>query len=88
MQSTSPRPFVVTVVPETPAEATGLTVGELLVGSVGMAGVMLTTALVLGVVLAGVRVVTRRMFPPVTDHMPRISALDGDVTRPPSPPTQ
>lgn len=80
MQSQPPPPsqsFVVTVIPETPAEATGLTVGELLVGSVGMAGVMLSAALVLGVVLAGARVVLRRMYPQVDDHMPPISSMDG-----------
>jgi hypothetical protein len=85
VQSSLSKPYVVTVVPETPAEATGLTVGELLVGSVSMAGVMLTAALLLGIGLAGVRVVMRRRFPPVTDHMPPISALDDQSPQPPSP---
>lgn len=84
MQSSLSKPYVVTVVPETPAEATGLTVGELLVGSVSMAGVMLTAALLLGIALAGVRVVVRRLSPPTADHMPPISMPGDETAEPPS----
>lgn len=83
MQSTPPRPYVVTVIPETPREASVTTVSDLLVGALGLAGLMLSIALLLGVGLALIRIVLRRLFPPVTDHMPSVSPLDPG----PMPPT-
>ena len=88
MQSTLSRPYVVTVIPETPREATPVTVSDLLLGSVGMAGVMLSVALVLGLVLAGVRIAIRRAFPQVADHMPSVNLLDAGAPLPPTSPRQ
>lgn len=76
MQAQPSNSYVVTIVPETPTEATGMTVSELFLGSFGMAGLMVLVALALGVALAGVRVLVRRVVPPTTDHMPPLSAVD------------
>ena len=59
MQSSTSRPYIVTVVPETPTEATPTTVSDLLLGAASMAGVMLGIALLLGVVFGGVRLAIR-----------------------------
>lgn len=86
MQSPSPPPYIVTVIPETPTEATDATVADLLIGVASITGLMLAAALVLGAVLAGIRVAWRRAFPPVTDHMPPVSQLKSESTLPPSSP--
>lgn len=78
VQAQPSNSYLVTIVPATPTEATGMTVTDLFLGSFGMAGLMVLLALVLGVVLAGVRVVLRRFVPPTTDHMPRLSAMEPD----------
>ena len=84
MQSSLSRPYVVTVVPETPTEATPATVTDVLIGAASMAGVMLGIALVLGVVFGGVRLAIRRYFPSHQDHMPPVSPYEPDSTAPPS----
>ncbi len=84
MQSSLSRPYVVTVIPATPTEATPTTVSDLLIGAVSMAGVMLGIALVLGVVFGGVRLAIRRYFPSQQDHMPPVSPFEPDSTLPPS----
>ena len=84
MQSSTSRPYIVTVVPETPKEATPTTVSDLLFGAASMAGVMLAVALVLGVVFGGVRLAIRRYFPSQQDHMPPVSPFEPDSTVPPS----
>ena len=64
MQSQSPttRPYVVTVIPDTPTETTPTTVVDVLIGSVSMAAVLLCVALVLGVVFGGLRVGYQKWF--------------------------
>jgi hypothetical protein len=84
VQSSLSRPYIVTVVPEAPTEATPTTVSDLLVGAVSMAGFMLGVALVLGVVFGGVRLAIRRYFPSHQDHMPPVSPFEPDSTTPPS----
>lgn len=84
MQSSLSRPYVVTVIPETPTEAKPTTVSDLLIGSASMAGVMLGVALVLGVVFGGVRLALRRYYPTRQDHMPPVSPFEPESTNPPS----
>lgn len=89
MQAAPPRPYVVTVIPDTPTPAREFTISDLLVGAVSMAAIMLVAALVLGAVTAGVRVAFKRLFPPSSDHMPRVSpvvdaVIERESTIPPS----
>ena len=86
MQSSLSRPYVVTVIPATPAEAQPTTVSELLLGAVSMAGLMLGVALVLGVVFGGLRLAFRRYFPGGGDHMPPVSPYEPESMPPPSSP--
>jgi hypothetical protein len=86
VQSSLQRPYVVTVIPDTPAEATPTTVGDLLVGSVSLAAVLLGVALVLGIVFGGLRVAAKKLFPSRDSHMPPVSPFAPDSTLPPSPP--
>ena len=86
MQSSLQRPYVVTVIPDTPAEAQEVTVSDLLIGSVSMAGVMLGVALVLGLVFGGIRLAFKRRFSSGDDHMPPISPFEPESTLPPSSP--
>jgi hypothetical protein len=88
VQSTLSRPYVVSVVPATPTEATPTTAADLLIGAASMAGVMLAVALVLGAVLGGVRLGYRKFFPPGEDHMPPVSPYEPDVRHPSQPPPQ
>ena len=62
--------FVVTIIPATPAEEQG--VSDVILGSLGVAGSLLMIALVLGVVVAGLRVVWNRRHPPADDHLPPV----------------
>jgi hypothetical protein len=65
------RPFVVTIIPEDPAPQT--TVGDVVVGSLGVAGTLLVLAMLLGVVLAAVRLGWNRLHPPADDHLPSVT---------------
>ena len=86
MQSSLSRPYVVTVVPATPAEAQQSSVGDLLIGALSMAALLLAVALVLGVVFGGVRVAFRRYFPSDRDRMPPVNPFEPGSTHPPSSP--
>lgn len=87
MQSSLSRPYVVTVIPDTPTEAQQTTAADLLIGAVSMAGLLLSVALVLGLVFGGIRLAIRRFFPAGGDHMPPVSPFEPDSTsRPSSPP--
>jgi hypothetical protein len=88
VQSAPSRPFVVTVIPAEPTEATPTTVSDLLVGAVSMAGLMLGVALVLGVIFGGLRLAFNRRFASQPDHMPPVSPFEPDPTIPPSSPPQ
>ena len=83
MQNTDTQPMIVTVVPQTPAPAT--TVGDVVLGSLGVAGSLVLIALVLGVVLGGVRVGWNRLRPSTGDHLPPVSPFaGGPESAPPS----
>ena len=88
MQSTPSSAYVVTVVPATPTEATPTTAADLLIGAASMAGTMLAVALVLGVVLGGMRLGYRKYFPQGEDHMPPVSPYEPDSRHRPLPPPQ
>ena len=66
----APQPaFVVTVVKEPAKE---LTVADLIVGSLGIAGSLLVLALVLGAFAGGALVVWNRRFPADRNHLPPV----------------
>jgi hypothetical protein len=67
-----PQPFVVTVV-QTPAHET--TFEDVVLGSVGMTGVLLLVAIVLGGVLALLLLAWNRRHPPEDRHLPPVSPL-------------
>jgi len=85
-QSPTTRPYVVTVIPDTPTETTPTTVVDVLIGSVSMAAVLLCVALVLGVVFGGLRVGYQKLFGSKPDHMPAVSPYDRARPQPPEPP--
>ena len=73
MQSAQPpgqQPFVVTVVPATPAPERDL--ADVLLGSLGITVGLLFVALVLGVVFGAIRLGWAKRHPPDVDHMPPI----------------
>ena len=64
-----------------------MTVPELILGSLGIAGSLLVLALALGTVVGGVLVVWHRFRPVSRDHLPPVSPSFTDVSpTPPSPP--
>ena len=65
------RPFVVTIIPQTPAPQT--TVADVVLGSLGVAGTLLVLAMCLGVVLAVVRLGWNRLHPASDDHLPPVA---------------
>ncbi|ODS53270.1 MAG: hypothetical protein ABS36_15230 [Acidobacteria bacterium SCN 69-37] len=73
MQSSLAHPYVVTVIPDKPAEAKVTTVSDLLIGSVSMAAALLVVALVLGAAFGGVRVALRRFRSSDPDRLPPVS---------------
>lgn len=74
-------PFVVTVVPATPAPER--TIAEVIIGSLGIVLVMAVVAMALGAVLAGLRLAWLRRFPPGVDHMPPVRPTDSSLPPPP-----
>ena len=76
--------FIVSVIRE-PADE--ITVPELILGSLGIAGSLLILALALGAVAGGVLVVWHRVRPASRNHLPPVSPSFTDVSpTPPSPP--
>jgi hypothetical protein len=74
-----PQPFVVKVIrPEAPET----TVGDVILGSLGVTGVLLVIALLLGAVMAAIRVSWHRLHPPGDDHLPPVSPLIADPSDP------
>jgi len=63
-------PVVVTLVPK-PSQ--GVNLGDVLLGSLGLAGVLLVGAALLGVVVALGMVVWKRFHPPEANHLPSIT---------------
>ena len=76
-----PEPFVVKVIrPEAPET----TVGDVIIGALGVTGVLLVIALALGAIVAALRVGWHRLRPPAGDHLPPVSPLIADPSEPPS----
>ena len=79
----SPTPFIVTVIKEPQQE---MSVPELLIGSLGIAGSLLLLALVFGAVAGIVLVVWNKLHPAANRHLPPVSPqvpIGGRPTRPP-----
>jgi len=79
-----PSPFVVTVIRE-PAQE--MSVPELIIGSLGIAGSLLLVAIVFGVVAGVVLVVWNKFHPPADRHLPSVSP-QLPVGRPPNTPAR
>ena len=75
MQTSRPDAFIVTI-QKTPAEE--LTIKEVVLGSLGVAGMLLLVAIVLGGVLSVLLLSWRRRFPLEADHLPPVSPLIPD----------
>ena len=65
----SPEPIIVSI-SQTPAEEVSLS--DVIFGSLGVAGALLALALVLGVVVAGVKLGWSRLHPPEDSHLPPV----------------
>ena len=79
-----PSPFIVTVIKEPAKE---MTVPELIIGSLGIAGSLLLLALVCGAIAGLVLVVWNKFHPPTERHLPAVSP-QMPVGRPPNTPAQ
>ena len=79
-----PSPFIVTVIKEPARE---MSVPELLIGSLGIAGLLLVLALLFGAVAGLVLVVWNKFHPPADRHLPPVSP-QLPVGRPPNTPAQ
>jgi len=66
----NPPPFIVTVI-DRPSHAT--TLGDVIVGSLGLAGALLVGAMLLGVVVAGALILWRRLHPPESGRLPPVT---------------
>jgi len=77
------EPFIVTVAREPAAE---LTVGDVVLGSLGLAGVMLLASVLLGGLFAGLLVLWHKRHPPEDDHLPPVNPLVPESNSPPSSP--
>ena len=81
MQTPGPDAFIVTI-HKTPAEE--LTIQDVIVGSLGVAGTLFVIAMVLGGVLSMLLLAWRRRFPPEQNHLPPVSPLIPDPTARPT----
>lgn len=81
MQEKPPDAFVVTVIREPVKE---MTVADLIVGSLGIAGSLLALALVLGVLAGGWLVLWHRLRPVSRHHLPPVRPGFSDAELPPS----
>ena len=77
----SPEPYIVRVVREPAAETT---IADVIVGALGLTGVLVLIALVLGALLAFVLVRWHHRHPPERNHLPPISPFVPDSSGPPS----
>ena len=69
-----PKPIYVTVPPDSPqVETPATTVGDLVVGSLGVAGVMLLVSILLGGLVAVLLVRWHRRHPPEERHLPPVT---------------
>lgn len=65
-------PVIVTLIKEPTSE---VNIGDVLLGSLGLAGVLGLGAAVLGVVVAVGMVVWKKLHPPDSDHLPPITQI-------------
>ena len=84
MQEQPPPAFIVTVIKE-PARQT--TIADVIIGSLGLAGVLLLISLALGALVGLVLVTWHRRHPSEREHLPPVSPLIPDPGAPPSVPT-
>ncbi len=74
MPAQTTDPIYVTVAPDgPPAETPGTTVGDVVFGSLGIAGVLLVVSLVLGGLTALLLVRWHKLHPPERNHPPSVS---------------
>jgi ABC-type phosphate transport system permease subunit len=85
VQEQSPPAFIVTVI-EPPARQT--TVADVIVGSLGLAGVLLLISLALGACVGAILVRWHQRHPPEQEHLPPVSPLVPDPGARPSIPTR
>lgn len=83
MQDQYPDALIVTVI-EPPVRE--MTVADLIIGSLGLAGVLLLISLALGACVGAVLVRWHRRHPPEDRHLPPVSPLIPDPGARPSPP--
>ena len=81
MQEQKPDAFVVTIIKEPAKE---MTVPELIIGSLGIAGSLVLLALVLGLVAGAWLVIWNRFRPANRKHLPKVSPGFTDAGLPPS----
>ena len=82
-QQQAPPAIVVTVIQE-PVPQT--TIADVIIGSLGLAGVLLLISLVLGAVVGFVLMKWHRRHPPELDHLPPVSPLIPGSGVPPTSP--
>lgn len=83
MIQTPPSPFIVTPIREASQEAT---VGDVILGALGLTGLMVLAALALGALLAFGLILWHRRHRPEDDHLPAVSPFAGRSNAPPSAP--
>ena len=71
--------YMVTVIKE-PAKET--TIADVIIGSFGIAGVLLAASLVLGLLVAAVKLGWNRAHPPEARHLPPVSPFVPDPNAP------
>jgi hypothetical protein len=82
VQQEPPPPAIVVTVIQEPVPQT--TVADVIIGSLGLAGLMLLISLVLGTVVGVLLVSWHRRHPPELGHLPPVSPL---IPGPGAPPT-
>jgi hypothetical protein len=83
VQTSRPDAFIVTIqTQKTPTEE--LTIRDVIVGSLGVAGTLFVIAIALGAVLSLLLLAWRRRFPLERNHLPPVSPLIPDPTARPT----
>lgn len=67
-----PQPFIVQIVPEPARQAT---LGDVVIGALGITGLLVLAAVLAGAVLAVVLMRWHRRHPPEAGHLPSIAPL-------------
>ncbi|MEZ5317088.1 MAG: hypothetical protein R2752_06770 [Vicinamibacterales bacterium] len=77
----TPQPFIVTPIREPAPE---MTVADVILGAIGLTGVMVLVALLLGGIVALLLVAWHRRRPPESDHLPSVSPFTPGADVPPT----